>query len=116
MSLKVRNDMDLASEQKINRTNKVSSHLQDRPFDLDLSLLVYNAVKTILEKDQYDLLHTKSKLLYDKRIQVVDKRINHLIGLNGTAKEQTKKLVNSIKLLKIENENKLRVLAKKLMG
>ena len=116
MSLKVRNDMDLRSEQKINRSSKDSSQLKDRPFDLDLSLLVYNAVKTILEKDQYDLLHTKTKLLLDKKIQVVEKRISHLIGLNVTGKEQTKKLVNSIKFLKIENEKKLKVLAKKMLG
>ncbi len=116
MSLIIKNDMDFDSEQKINRSSKDSSQLKDRPFDLDLSLLVYNEVKSILEKDQYDLLHTKTKLLLDRKIITVDKRISHLIELNSTAKEQTKKLVNSIKFLKIENEKKLNVLARKMIG
>lgn len=116
MSLLVRNDMDFDSEQKINRTSKDSPQLKDRPFDLDLSLLVYNAVKTILEKDEYNLLNTKTKLLLDRKIKIVDQKIRHLIELNVNGKEQIKKIVNSVKYIKIENEKKLKVIAKKLMG
>ena len=111
MTIVVGNDIGVGSEQK---SNKDSAQKRYPAFDLDLSKLIYSAVKEILEKDEYDLLETKSKISYDYKIKLIDKKIKSLIATNVEGKEKAKQLLTTLKKLKLDNDKKIKFLNEKL--
>lgn len=111
MTIAVGNNIGDRTEQK---SNKDSAQKRYPAFDLDLSKLIYSAVKQILEKDEYDLLETKSKILYDQKIKLVDKKIKSLIATNVEGKEKARQLLITVKNLKLDNDKKIKFLNGKL--
>ena len=95
--------------------NKRGAERKQKPFDLDLSQLVYSSVKGILEKDQYNLLETKAIQDLDRKIKLVDAKIKRLIELNSQGKEQVKKVSNSVQAITMENEKKLNAISERLI-
>lgn len=111
MTIIVGNDIGDGTEQK---SNKDSAQKRYPAFDLELSKLIYSATKEILEKDEYDLLETKSKISYDQKIKLVDKKIKSLISTNVEGKERAKRLLTTVKKLKLDNDQKIKFLNGKL--
>ena len=105
------NVSNLLSEQTLNNKSRIGKKID---FDVDVARLIYRGVKSILEKDEYDIFATKSKAIYDAKIGGVSKRIDKTIRLNTSGKDQIRKLSSKLVKLKTENEKTLTVLREKV--
>ena len=111
MAITVRNCFQKDSEQNIkSKTGEIRS-VQDDP---GIGKKVFAGIKRILEKDQYNLLETKSSELYDRKISKASKLIDNLIEMNSKGKTTIKALKIQLKMLKDENQKVIDLLKEKL--
>ena len=102
------------SEQINNRETKTRSEISGIDFNLDVAQTLYHGVKSILEKDAYNIFSTKSKVLYDKRIKDASSKIDSYIKLNQKGKQAVVGLKQKVAKLKKENLDAITELKEKL--
>jgi hypothetical protein len=67
---------------------------------------VLNSIKTILEKDQFNLFKLKSSIELDKHIAKSNKDIDNLVNLKNQGVDQIELLTNELKELKNKNQQR----------
>ena len=112
--------MDISSEKDLKKQteqilNNSSKKVKNTDFDLDMAQLIYRGVRSILEKDQYNVFSTKAKLSYDRSIKRINSDIDKMIKLNTSGKNQGTILAEKLAKLKNDNTKKLTMLKEKLV-
>ena len=72
----------------------------DLSFSLTIAKNLYDGVRRILEKDEYNIFKIKSNMIYTKKIKLAANKIDSLIELNMKGKQniiEVKKRFNTIK-------------------
>jgi len=113
MTIRVTNLSQNKTEQ-IKNGKPSSKEVSGISFDLDTAQLIYNGVKTILEKDKFNIFSTKSKIVYKKKIDKISKVIDNLIKINVKGKNGIKLLKNDLQKLKSQNLSTVEDLKEKL--
>lgn len=79
-------------------------------FNSNISKLIFDSVKTMLEKDRFDLFNTRNKLLLEQKIKKSNKEIDSLLEIKVKANNQKLILVNKLTELQNKNQNELKSL------
>jgi len=92
----------------------VKKKIKKKDFDIDVAQIVYRGVESILEKDEFDIFTTKSKKIYDLKIQKINSDIENMIQLNTKLKSDKEKISSDLIKLKKQNDKKIAALMEKL--
>jgi len=79
-----------------------------------VSSTFYQQLKVILEKDEFNVFKTKSKISLDKQIEVSNNKIQRLLDLKSTSESTLEQLISKRKSLFLENKKLKDALIKKL--
>lgn len=112
MSMRIQNDPISKTEQITKKP--MHSQISGIGFNLETAKTIYENVKGILEKDEYNIFETRSKLTYDKQIERVTQDIDKLIKLNVRGKEEAKVLMDALKKISTDNDEQRKLLREKL--
>tara|TARA_Y100000310_G_C20616768_1_gene781056 strand:+ start:1277 stop:1612 length:336 start_codon:yes stop_codon:yes gene_type:complete len=80
------------------------AHVQFNP---GISKLIFDSVKTMLEKDSFDLFNTRNKLVLEHKISKSNKEIDDLIQMKMKANNQKDSMTKRLNDLTLKNEGKL---------
>jgi len=74
----------------------------------------YQQLKVILEKDEFNVFKTKSKISLDKQIKISNTKIQRLLDLKTKSEKTLEQLINKRKSLFLQNKKLKENLIKKL--
>ena len=95
---------------------KSNEQINNKTSDFDpIASDFFRKVRSILEKDEFNLLQTKSKRKIVKAIKQTGFDIDRLIKLNVDAKTTVKTISEKTSKLKTENSKKMRLLRERLI-
>jgi hypothetical protein len=82
---------------------------REQIYDSQTGLNVLNAIKQVLEQDEFGLFKLKSKADFDKKISQSNRDIEKLVNVKSRAAEQINLITDELQKLKSDNQQRLQI-------